>query len=111
MHSAKTVPLEVVSHVDLKRYLGRWYEIATIPQRFQKGCVAYWILARDAAYQWAVVGHPSRNYLWILSRSPQMDASLYDRLLSLVSAKGYDLSALKRTPQPLEESPKAKKEA
>ena len=38
--SAKTDPLEVVPHVDLQRYLGRWYEIATIPQHFQKGCVA-----------------------------------------------------------------------
>jgi apolipoprotein D and lipocalin family protein len=32
--------LEPVSSVDLQRYLGTWYEIATIPQRFQKGCVA-----------------------------------------------------------------------
>lgn len=36
---AGTVPLEVVPRVDLQRYLGTWYEIATIPQRFQKGCV------------------------------------------------------------------------
>ena len=32
-------PLETVPYVDLQRYLGTWYEIATIPQRFQKGCV------------------------------------------------------------------------
>ena len=31
-------PLEVVPQVDLARYTGRWYEIATFPQRFQKGC-------------------------------------------------------------------------
>ena len=36
---AQDKPLEVVDHVDLERYLGTWYEIATIPQRFQKGCV------------------------------------------------------------------------
>jgi apolipoprotein D and lipocalin family protein len=36
---AETKPLGVVPHVDLQRYLGTWYEIATIPQRFQKGCV------------------------------------------------------------------------
>lgn len=36
---AATKPLEVVPRVDLQRYLGTWYEIATIPQRFQKGCV------------------------------------------------------------------------
>lgn len=32
------VPLEVVLQVDLARYLGRWYEIASFPQHFQKGC-------------------------------------------------------------------------
>ena len=30
--------LDVVPHVDLGRYLGTWYEIASFPQRFQKGC-------------------------------------------------------------------------
>jgi len=29
---------QVVESVDLQRYLGKWYEIATIPQRFQLGC-------------------------------------------------------------------------
>jgi len=32
-------PLETVPHVDLRRYAGRWYEVASFPQRFQKGCV------------------------------------------------------------------------
>jgi apolipoprotein D and lipocalin family protein len=32
-------PLEVVPHVDLKRYLGSWHEIARYPNRFQKGCI------------------------------------------------------------------------
>lgn len=31
-------PPEVVPQVDLSRYAGRWYEIASFPQRFQKGC-------------------------------------------------------------------------
>jgi apolipoprotein D and lipocalin family protein len=31
-------PLEVVPAVDLSRYIGRWYEIVSFPQRFQKGC-------------------------------------------------------------------------
>jgi apolipoprotein D and lipocalin family protein len=31
--------LRVVSHVDLGRYQGDWYEIARYPNRFQKGCV------------------------------------------------------------------------
>ena len=39
MAKAGIAPLEVVPRVDVQRYLGTWYEIATIPQRFQKGCV------------------------------------------------------------------------
>jgi apolipoprotein D and lipocalin family protein len=31
-------PLETVSYVDVNRYLGKWYEIASIPQFFSKGC-------------------------------------------------------------------------
>ena len=31
-------PLTVVDFVDLQRYLGRWYEIASFPAWFQKGC-------------------------------------------------------------------------
>lgn len=49
---AAAKPLEVVPRVDLQRYLGTWYEIATIPQRFQKGCVgvtAQYSLRADGA--------------------------------------------------------------
>jgi len=47
---AASRPLEVVPRVDLQRYLGTWYEIATIPQKFQKGCVgvtAHYALRAD----------------------------------------------------------------
>ena len=27
-----------MAHVDLERYVGTWYEIASFPQRFQRGC-------------------------------------------------------------------------
>lgn len=30
--------LSTVPQVDLQRYSGKWYEIASFPQRFQKGC-------------------------------------------------------------------------
>ena len=33
-------PLSTVKQVDLQRYLGTWYEIASYPQSFQKGCTA-----------------------------------------------------------------------
>jgi len=31
--------LVTVSHVDLRQYLGKWYEIARLPAWFQKGCI------------------------------------------------------------------------
>jgi apolipoprotein D and lipocalin family protein len=34
----KKSPLETVPSVDLERYMGKWFEIASFPQRFQKGC-------------------------------------------------------------------------
>lgn len=151
-------PLRTVPQVDLNRYLGTWYEIATIPQRFQRGCAAvtatysmrpdgqikvvnacrkdslngkpksvtgkawvvdkatnaklkvrffwpfsgdYWIIELDSSgYQYAVVGHPDRKYLWILSRKPTMDEALYRQLLERIAGHGYDLSLIKRTVQP-----------
>lgn len=32
-------PIKVVTNLDPERYLGKWYEIATIPQWFQEYCV------------------------------------------------------------------------
>jgi len=151
-------PLEVVGDVDLDRYTGKWYEIASFPQRFQRGCVAtsatytrradgridvlnecrdgaldgalrsaegiawvadpqqsnakllvqffwpfrgdYWIIELDEQYRYAVVGHPSREYLWILARTPSMDPALYARLLERIEAHGYALDRLQRTLQP-----------
>ncbi len=153
-----SAPLAVVGEVDLDRYLGRWFEIASFPQRFQRGCVAttatysrlgegrirvenecrdetfdgelrrvegvawladpqespaklkvqffwpfsgdYWILELDPEYRYAVVGHPSRDYLWILSRTRTLDPAIYEMLLSRIEADGYDLDRLNRTPQP-----------
>jgi apolipoprotein D and lipocalin family protein len=35
---AQDKPLETVKNVDISKYLGKWYEIAAFPQRFEKGC-------------------------------------------------------------------------
>jgi apolipoprotein D and lipocalin family protein len=150
MHHAE---LQTVPHVDLKRYLGRWYDIAHYPQSFQKGCSCttaeyklnedgtievintcnkdgkkkiskgrakikdkitnaklsvtffwpfsgkYWIIDLAPDYSYAVVGHPNRNYLWILSRSKEMDGKTYLDILSRIKAKGYDLTKLEKTEQ------------
>jgi apolipoprotein D and lipocalin family protein len=148
--------LKTVDHVDVKRYMGTWYEIAKFPQRFQKGLVGvtatysplpngkvrvinsgykedfngklktakgkawvvdtatnaklkvsffwpfsgnYWILGLGKDYEYAVIGEESHNYLWILSRTPQMDKAVYNELLKRVQEKGFDISKLETTPQ------------
>ena len=38
--SQPAAPLRVVQEVDLQRYAGTWYEIARLPNRFQRACVS-----------------------------------------------------------------------
>ena len=153
--SSETRPAEknepqTVSSVDLKRYVGVWYEIARYPNRFQKKCAAavtatyelradgkmgvlnqcmeangkmtsakgkakivdsktnaklkvtffwpfygdYWILDLDPEYTYAVIGEPNRKYLWILSRTPEMDPAIYAAVLERLTAQGYDTGKL-----------------
>ena len=145
--------LEVVSAVDLSRYAGRWYEIARLPNRFEKKCADsvtatytlrsdgkvdvvnrcrkangefttakgkariadkktnaklkvtffwpfygdYWILDLGPDYQYAVVGSPDRDYLWILSRTPQFDEQLYQQLVEKMAARGFETEKMIRT--------------
>jgi apolipoprotein D and lipocalin family protein len=152
-----------VQQVDLSRYVGTWYEIASYPQRFQKGCTGttatytlkdngeikvvnrcrlgtldgepkmaegrarvvdtatnaklqvsffgpfwgdYWVFELDDGYRYAAVGAPSRDYLWVLSRTPQMPAADYDALLKKLESKGFPLDRLQKTAQP-EKAPAA----
>jgi len=50
-------------------------------------------------YSYAVVGHPSRNYLWILSRSSEMDKEKFQEIMIRISKQGYDLNRIKKYPQ------------
>lgn len=59
----------------------------------------YWIIDLAPDYSYAVVGHPGRDYLWILSRSPQMDESTYSQILGRLTEKGYETSRLVKTVQ------------
>ena len=144
-------PLEVVPYVELNRYLGKWYEIAHLPIRFENGCTDitatyslskdgnvsvlneclrdgklkqakgkakvvdkntgaklkvtffwpfsadYWITDLGNNYDYAVVGTPNRKYLWILSRTPQMDDRLFSQLVESVKSKGFDANKLIKT--------------
>jgi apolipoprotein D and lipocalin family protein len=59
----------------------------------------YWVIGLDAGYQWAVVGHPDRDYLWILSRTTGLDDKALAEAEAAARAQGYELSRLQRTPQ------------
>lgn len=60
----------------------------------------YWVIELGDNYEYAVVGHPSRNYLWILSRTPQMDPRKVEEIYGRLSKVGYDLSRIQATLQP-----------
>ena len=153
---ALSQPLQTVANVDLNSYVGKWYEIASYPQRFQKGCQCttaeytlsdkgyvivenrcnrdsikgkqsyikgkafveknsgnaklkvqffwpfkgkYWIIDLADDYSYAVVSHPNRKYLWILSRTPKMDNTIYQQILSRLKEKEFDLTKLQSTVQ------------
>jgi len=55
----------------------------------------YWVIALDPDYQWAMVGDPGRKYLWILSRTPTMEATLFASLKQRAAGMGYELAPLK----------------
>ena len=59
----------------------------------------YWIIDLGENYDYAVVGHPNRNYLWVLSRTPRMDETLYNRILERLRQQHYDVNKLIRTLQ------------
>jgi apolipoprotein D and lipocalin family protein len=54
----------------------------------------YWILDLDPEYRTAMVGTPDRRYLWILSRTPQLKDSIYQRLVERARQLGYPVSDL-----------------
>ncbi|MBP6723158.1 MAG: lipocalin family protein, partial [Bacteroidia bacterium] len=140
----------------LQKYAGKWYEIASYPLSFQRGCHCttaeytvtdkgyvivenrcnrdsvngkasyikgkafvtknsgnaklkvqffwpftgkYWIIELPEDYSYAVVSHPNRKYLWILSRTSKMDPAIYDGILARLKQKQFDLTRLQKTVQ------------
>jgi apolipoprotein D and lipocalin family protein len=158
--ASSTSPLTAVDNVDLRRYAGKWYEIARYPNRFQRNCQSdttavytlrddgkvevvnacrkmdgkvttargtakvvdkktnaklkvtffwsfygdYWVIGLDPDYQYAIVGEPSRKYLWILSRTPSLEEATYQGVLRLVETLGYQPGKLQKTNQSVQGS-------
>ena len=59
----------------------------------------YYILDLDSTYQYASVGSPYRNYLWILCREPEMPDSVYNTMVEKVKKVGFDTDKLEKTNQ------------
>jgi lipocalin len=141
----------VVKNVDLNKYSGKWYEIARLPNSFEKNltCITatytvrtdgkitvlnegfridnparkssvkgiafvpdhtqpgklkvqffwpfrgdYWILELDENYRFALIGGPSKKFLWILSKEKQPDQSILKMLSQKAADNGYDTAKL-----------------
>jgi len=59
----------------------------------------YFVLELEKNYQWAVIGTSSDKYLWILSRTPQMDENIYNDLLDNLTERGYNVNNLIKVEQ------------
>jgi len=146
-----------VEGFEIQRYLGTWYEIARLPNWFERDLVNvtatysprddgkitvlnqgykpdkdgklkqargrakfagdpetghlkvsffgpfyadYIIIELDTTdYQYALVAGSKHKFLWILSRSPHMDQTLYQRLIATATDLGFDRDALYKVPQ------------
>ena len=148
-----------VKTLNLKKYMGTWYEIARFDHSFERGLAGvtatyslredgkikvinegykgglngkksqavgkakqpnpddpgklkvsffaffyadYWVLDLDTKhYTYAMIGSPSKKYLWILSRSPQLDPAIDQALRTKAAELGYEVDRLIEVEQAL----------
>jgi apolipoprotein D and lipocalin family protein len=163
---AASAPVQPVAAVDVERYMGLWYSIASIPTTFERQCIQgttaeytllengkiqvvntcydadgnpdvargrawvpdpqeparlkvsfvrflgfwwfgapYWIIDLAEDYSYAVVGHPSRKYGWILSRTPTLPDDVLAGIVSRLEAQGYDFGDFRKIDQSMHTSP------
>ena len=158
--AAHAAPPEPIERLDLDRYLGKWYELAKYPNRFQKQCVSdttasyaiaedgrievlnrcrtdsgefeeaegvarlvgeagspklkvrfapawlswlpmvwgdYWVIDLDEAYTLVAISEPSREYLWILARDPDVTEQWIDALIARLTERGFDPERIVRS--------------
>ena len=49
--------------------------------------------------RWAVIGHPSRRYGWIISRTRTLPEPTYQAILQRLTAQGNDVAKSAKVPQ------------
>lgn len=59
----------------------------------------YLIASLDAGYTQTIIARNSRDYVWIMARTPEISAADYARHVEQLRAWGYDVSKLRRVPQ------------
>jgi apolipoprotein D and lipocalin family protein len=59
------------------------------------------VIDLEPNYQWAVIGHPSRNFGLILAREKTLPPATYENVLDRLAAQGYDPGRFVKIPQPL----------
>ena len=59
----------------------------------------YRIVYLDDDYTQTVIGRQSRDFVWIMARTPTIPDEDYERLVDFVANLGYDISKLQRVPQ------------
>jgi apolipoprotein D and lipocalin family protein len=106
LNSCSTTDTDTIDALGLAKQIGP----ATSPKlqvRFAPAWLAwlpqvwgdYWVIDLDADYQLAAVSDAKRDYLWVLSRTPQVNPKSYEALLSRLTAQHFDVQKLERTPQ------------
>lgn len=148
--------IPAVENFNLDRYLGTWYEIARLPNSFEKNLDRvtatyslrkdgkikvvnrgfnidkdswkeatgkawipdpenpatlkvsfFWFFSSDYKiialdeenYSYSMVTSSTRKYLWILSRTPQLDPEIYQKLIEQAKADGFDTDKLYKVKQ------------
>ena len=144
-------PLKIAAGLDIERFMGRWYVIASIPTPFERDAynaveeytwegdrvatkffynkgsldgplkvtnTTGFVSREDAAiwgmqfiwpfkadyriahveddYGVTIVAREKRDYVWLMSRSPEMDDATYQAYVDQIADLGYDVSALVR---------------
>lgn len=75
-----------------------YWKIALLP--FLK--FDYLVLDVAEDYSWCLIGVPSKDYVWIMARSPELKGPLLAQLKSKLAQSGYDMSKLRMVPQGVE---------